>query len=539
MKKLSDILLEAENIVLAEEDVAVNSNIIVPPITATAVDRVGNALQKLDQIGAMADDLYNTISHLEEIDAETDAALTGAYNSVDDLYAKIDDKYDVIPIDLEEYEVTEDLEFDTTVEVISEKLSPDAPASEWIDDFVKSDAPQFAGKSKKERIKMALGAYYGAQKNEDVELEEAAETYNLNRAQSFWYKLNKGAVSNIQKDKYLAALQKAIKAGELTYTKDETMAKFTNMADRYDLKFKDKSDLTVWLHDNGAKISGNGNIYSRKGGALFSPEVKPSQIKLAEDVELEESEIPSEFPNDVKLIKGNKDTMKFGLYTYAYSAGRRMLYVNNSPSGDVYRFTLVPQSVYDNMKSAENAGEYYKNHVKGKYNVSRITEDVELEESFRPGHDMVPAPIGKDTYMSQGLRKLWGIKMRAGKWADTFVGMWDDGKIGIINDQGVNKYSSVAEFEKGFAKFRKSGDLDEATTLEEGVNIPKIKELVSLALIEPKDVEPTIAALKASQSDKTLTPAQTKLLGNLAVMLTNVILGDTTVLSSVKRAAKE
>lgn len=523
MKKLSDILLEAENIVLVEEEVATNTNTIVPPVTSSSVDRVGNALQKLDQIGAMADDLYNTISHLEEIDAETDAALTGAYNSVDDLYAKIDDKYDVIPIDLDEYDVTEDLDeafnfkafipdvftknkdkiisilskalgyyadanvylsnktsdnqndmdhipavidggetarkafklakslheecdFDEDFNELTEKLSPDAPASEWIDDFVKSDAPQFKGKSKKERIKMALGAYYGAQKNEEVELEEA-ETYNLNHAQSFWYKLNKGAVSNIQKDKYLAALQKAIKAGDLTYKKDETMAKFTNMADRYDLKFKDKSYLTVWLHDNGAKISGNGNIYSRKGGALFSPDVKQSQIKLA--------------------------------------------------------------------------------------------EDVELEESFRPGHDMVPAPIGKDTYKADGLRKLWGIKMRAGKWADTFVGMYDDGKIGIINDQGVNKYSSVAEFEKGFAKFRKSGDLDENVDIEESVNLPKIKELVSLALIDEKDVPATIAALKATQSDKALTPAQTKLLGNLAVMLTNVILGDTSALSSVKRASKE
>jgi hypothetical protein len=192
--------------------------------------------------------------------------------------------------------------------------------------------------------------------------------------------------------------------------------------------------------------------------------------------------------------------------------------------------------------------------------------------------------------------------MRAGKWADTFVAMYADGKIGIVNDQGVNKYSTVDAFEKGFEKYRKSGNLDEAVNkekvreklaslkkayqdiidkkqdknytdkydaqdriyhdrrlkeiptelkklrakllgedleLEESVNLPKIKELVSLALIDEKDVPATIAALKATQSDKALTPAQTKLLGNLAVMLTNVILGDTSALSSVKRAAKE
>lgn len=392
MKKLSDILNPIVENLMLEADT--NSNTIVPPFSADG-DRVGIALQKLDQIGEMANDIYNTISGLEDIDSEVDALLTNAYNSIDNLYTKIDEKYDIAPLDIEdEYDIEEDFDFYVDLELLDEKLSPDAPASEWIDDFIKSDAPQFKGKSKKERIKMALGAYYSAQQN----------------------------------------------------------------------------------------------------------------------------------------------------------------------------------------------------------------EETDLEESFRPGYDMVPAPIGKDTYQSKGLRKLWGIQMRAGKWADTFVAMYADGKIGIVNDQGVNKYSTVDAFEKGFEKYRKSGNLDEAVNkekvreklaslkkayqdiidkkqdnhytdkydaqariyhnrrlkeiptefkklrakllgedleLEESVNLPKIKELVSLALIDEKDVPATIAALKATQSDKALTPAQTKLLGNLAVMLTNVILGDTSALSSVKRAAKE
>lgn len=47
---------------------------------------------------------------------------------------------------------------------LKEVLDPKADASTWIDDFVKSDAPQFKGKSKDERIKMALAAYYSARK---------------------------------------------------------------------------------------------------------------------------------------------------------------------------------------------------------------------------------------------------------------------------------------------------------------------------------------------------------------------------------------
>lgn len=43
---------------------------------------------------------------------------------------------------------------------IEEKLTGADPASKWIHDFVHSDNPMFDGKSKQERIRMALGAKY-------------------------------------------------------------------------------------------------------------------------------------------------------------------------------------------------------------------------------------------------------------------------------------------------------------------------------------------------------------------------------------------
>lgn len=54
---------------------------------------------------------------------------------------------------------------------LEEKLKPSMGAAKYIQDFVKSKDPRFEGKTKKERIKMALGAFYGA-KNESVETEE-------------------------------------------------------------------------------------------------------------------------------------------------------------------------------------------------------------------------------------------------------------------------------------------------------------------------------------------------------------------------------
>jgi hypothetical protein len=57
---------------------------------------------------------------------------------------------------------------------INEVLSKDAAAGEWISDFVNSDNPKFAGKSKEKRKQMALAAYYAKQKNEEVEIDEVA-----------------------------------------------------------------------------------------------------------------------------------------------------------------------------------------------------------------------------------------------------------------------------------------------------------------------------------------------------------------------------
>ena len=51
---------------------------------------------------------------------------------------------------------------------LEEKLSPNATAADYIDDFVHSDDPRFAGKSKEKRKQMALAAFY-AKTNEEVE----------------------------------------------------------------------------------------------------------------------------------------------------------------------------------------------------------------------------------------------------------------------------------------------------------------------------------------------------------------------------------
>lgn len=65
-------------------------------------------------------------------------------------------------------------------EQVDEKLTSAMPASKVIQDFVHSDDPKFKGKSKKERIKMALGAFYGMhpEKSRNEEVEQIHESSN-------------------------------------------------------------------------------------------------------------------------------------------------------------------------------------------------------------------------------------------------------------------------------------------------------------------------------------------------------------------------
>lgn len=79
----------------------------------------------------------------------------------------------------------EDLDIETQNE-LNEVLSKDASSGEWIHDFVHSDNPKFKGKTKKERIKMALGAYYGQQK-EEVELDEQSMAAMGRHAEREWH----------------------------------------------------------------------------------------------------------------------------------------------------------------------------------------------------------------------------------------------------------------------------------------------------------------------------------------------------------------
>jgi hypothetical protein len=82
-------------------------------------------------------------------------------------------------------------------DMINEVLSKDATAGDWIHDFVHSDNPKFDGKSKAERKKMALGAYYGKQNEESLN-EYSMDDVRRDAAEHLKKSMNKQSNDRIQ-----------------------------------------------------------------------------------------------------------------------------------------------------------------------------------------------------------------------------------------------------------------------------------------------------------------------------------------------------
>lgn len=104
---------------------------------------------------------------------------------------------------------------------LSEVLKKTDPIEVWIRDFIDSDNSRFSGKSKKERIKMALGAYYAAQRNESIE-EGNAATYKYDTVIS---KLKDGSWDtsyDVKQGKHLEVTDTATKKRLTIFVEEQT-----------------------------------------------------------------------------------------------------------------------------------------------------------------------------------------------------------------------------------------------------------------------------------------------------------------------------
>ena len=151
---------------------------------------------------------------------------------------------------------------DITDEELNEVLSKNDSASKWIHDFVHSDNPKFKGKSTKERQKMALGAYYAAQK-EEVEMDEALGTMaNIKAATEFGKNSAQRIASMVRSEKQRkAAEKKEVKKEvkeDVDYDYEGEMAKtelraMCDKADKLANMLSDDQQLEAWLQSKISK----------------------------------------------------------------------------------------------------------------------------------------------------------------------------------------------------------------------------------------------------------------------------------------------
>jgi hypothetical protein len=118
--------------------------------------------------------------------------------------SKITKAEDYITTSLDYLKSTNELEEEINLD---EALSKNSTAYNFIHDFVHSDNPKFDGKSKAQRMQMALAAYYAMQKRSRTKNEEVEPIEELNKDTLYSY-VNK---SEKDQDKQFTTIGKALK----------------------------------------------------------------------------------------------------------------------------------------------------------------------------------------------------------------------------------------------------------------------------------------------------------------------------------------
>ena len=206
-------------------------------------------------------------------------------------------------------------------QMYGEKLGKDADAGDYIDDFQKSDAPQFKGKSKEKRKDMAIAAYLDKKdkQNEAYQIDEKI-TALVNKAKKT------GMPYSILKkvyDRGMAAYKTGHRPGATP--QQWAMARVNSFttkssgtwgkADKDLAKqvrgegFDDDVDESLWanIHKKRQRIKGGSGERMRKKGEKGAP--TPAQMKRAKSEE-------AEFKNFLEMFSPVHPTLKKELGTH-------------------------------------------------------------------------------------------------------------------------------------------------------------------------------------------------------------------------------
>lgn len=85
----------------------------------------------------------------------------------------------------------------------------------------------------------------------------------------------------------------------------------------------------------------------------------------------EKTPLPVEGKEPTVYMQDTPNSMCFS--AVGYDSTSKMLYVEFRDSGSVYSYESVPQSVYDDLMSAQSMGGFYNSDIKGAYTCHRLS----------------------------------------------------------------------------------------------------------------------------------------------------------------------
>ena len=298
---------------------------------------------------------------------------------------------------------------------IAEVLSKDATAGDWIHDFVNSDNPKFAGKSKEKRKQMALAAYYAKQKDEELSPKQKQIDKNKNG------KIDGSDLAKLRGEE-LSAKQKALDKNKNGKIDGSDLAKLrkeeTELEEKtdYEVYHKDYSsavqtaikqaekrgyevDMDDW-HDKVATgpkkpSSGKTNSFSIKLMKDGKPSKKALQMQVynmdnhkyelnmyIEEVQLEESDA---YDKDVKQKEppSDRDTITKRAKLAALAARKKVTEVTEKSVNDLFAEALEKKK---GTKGEQTAADNNKSVAKGD-KLTGKKEPIEIEPELKDSNN--------------------------------------------------------------------------------------------------------------------------------------------------------
>lgn len=329
-----------------------------------------------------------------------------------------------------------------TEEQLEEVLKKSDPAGTWVKDFVHSKDPKFAGKSKKERMKMALGAYYGKQRNEEVEeVDEAIKPYVSYSA---------GGMGKSPSATVMAANEKPHK----TFTKTEHGHDYKQKAMDYFEKHGNKLKEEEQLDELSPKTLGG---YAVKVASLPPEKVKPSRETGIEKATKklrgmkEEEQLDELSPTTLKSYeKGAKKDVKHARDDITY---QNRMYKDFGARPDVRD---SQKTIAKRTKGIELAKA--KTNLSGRSGMTRATIGAREEVEFSFSEEEIERLEAIAAQLDEAKPTIVSAPIRGANQDQSGFGVKSNTADYTISDSKKVKVKEEVELEEGRGRPKKSGE---------------------------------------------------------------------------------